>query len=441
MTPFILASILLLTPAAFDDASSAPVTPGKPVIVADASLQLPGLGRALDRVFPANRRLAVPDTPPLPMLGHRDVVGFQSGMWQLPSGMQPAAPLQALTSRGVVFNVAQISDLSRVGPATLPAGRSTRGYAEVSATVDLGRFTHREGDQVFVQVYGKRGTGAGDRLGDIQGTSNIDADDFVHVGEVWVETWVVPERLRLKVGRVDAATEFGASEHAGAFIAAPMGASPTIVGLPTYPQPATSVNLFWQPTAHVYAAGGVYDGRIAAPGAPGLPLFVITEGGVTWDGLPGRVAFGLWRHTGGLERLDSDATAAATGPYLVVDQSLWREKPDDPESRGVGVFLQYSTAGDSVSLVTKHVGAGLVWTGPIARRASDAIGFGVTRATLSAHAPDGAAGQELSMGPFYRLQVTDAVSLQPNLQYVRNPGGTMAGKGAFVWTLRIECGL
>ncbi len=440
-TIFLLASLLFAVPPT--GPASSPTTSTTPaamkLTLLDQSAPPPPATPLPDEAAPAPVETTGGETTVPWILRYRDWLTAPAAMRGSAVGLQiPIPSRRDLASRGITLNVGQVTDVSRIGVASESSGHSTRGYAEVSATLDFGRVTHRDGDQVFVQFYGKHGMAASALAGDIQGTSNIDAEDFARLGEFWYETWVVPDRLRLKIGRVDAATEFAHSEHGSVFLAAPMGASPTIVGFPTYPAPTLSANMFWQPNAIVYASAGVYDGRAATPDDLGLPLFMVGEGGLRWGGRPGRVAVGVWHHTSRTLQLDPAGDHASTGPYLVIDQSLWRARPDDEESPGICVFLQSSTANADVSLVTRHLGAGVVWTGPFASRASDAVGFGLTRATLSEHAPDGAVGRETSVGPFYRLQITDAIGLQPNLQYVRNPGGTRPGQGAIVWTLRVE---
>lgn len=97
-----------------------------------------------------------------------------------------------------------------------------------------------------------------------QGLSSFDAGDFSGLGEAWV-TWAGSDRLRVKAGWVDANSEFAVSEAAGEFANPSFGLSPALALLPSYPDPAPSLNVFARPLAGgPEVGGGVYR---AAEGA------------------------------------------------------------------------------------------------------------------------------------------------------------------------------
>ena len=76
-----------------------------------------------------------------------------------------------------------------------------------------------------------------------QGLSSLEAADFRGVGEAWLEI-DKGDRLRLKVGLVDANTEFATSAASSEFANPSLGLSPALALLPSYPDPAWSANLF-----------------------------------------------------------------------------------------------------------------------------------------------------------------------------------------------------
>ena len=107
-----------------------------------------------------------------------------------------------------------------------------------------------QGLGVRLELMGKIGHD-GAPFASAQGLSSLDAEDFGGVGEAWLE-WrtrgaqgeTTGRGLRLKLGRVDANTEFAYSDAAAAFGNPSFGMSPVLAVLPTYPSPATSVNVF-----------------------------------------------------------------------------------------------------------------------------------------------------------------------------------------------------
>src|SRR5204862_431765 len=109
----------------------------------------------------------------------------------------------------------------------------------------------------------------------------------------------------------DANADIAYVEYGLRFVSSSFGHSPTILGMPSYPDPSYGASLFLRPGEGWYAGAGVYDGAAQAgvrtgqsgPGTLfGSPsdLFLIGEAGRKWDGevLPGRAGIGAWRHTG-----------------------------------------------------------------------------------------------------------------------------------------------
>ena len=122
-----------------------------------------------------------------------------------------------------------------------------------------------------------------------------------------------------------------------------------------------------------------------------------------------------------------------------------RSSPLEASGVGPGIdgFLQLGSTSDRLSPVDRHAGAGLVWTGYVRGREADQFGFMATWVRFGGAAR--AAGTftesyELACELFYRLHLTPWLQLQPDLQYIVNPGG--AGlSDAFVGTLRLELAL
>ena len=67
--------------------------------------------------------------------------------------------------------------------------------------------------------------------------------------------------MRIKFGKVDASSEVAYVEHASVMLNSSFGVSPTIFALPTYPDPATSLNFFWEPQDWASWGIGLYDGE------------------------------------------------------------------------------------------------------------------------------------------------------------------------------------
>lgn len=108
---------------------------------------------------------------------------------------------------------------------------------------------------------GNWGRNGSDDAGDFQGFSNIDADrDFFQASEYWWKQRLFGDKLRIKVGKAAANSEFAFVASAGDFINLSAGFSPTIFLLPSYPEPALGVNAFVYPTDWFYLARIIHEG-------------------------------------------------------------------------------------------------------------------------------------------------------------------------------------
>ena len=364
-----------------------------------------------------------------------------------------------LASRGMSLEALVLADLSRNFRGGISTGKEAfRHLLEVSFTLATEPLFGFAGGTFFVDFQTQEGRhGTEILVGDFQGFSNIDAPGFTALYEVWYEQVFLDGKLRLKLGKIDANNEFAFVEHGGPLINSSAGFSPTILGFPTYPNPATGAVLFGSPVEGLYVGSGIFDGATQA-GQPtgtrgpstlfGEPsdLFLIAEAGLrrtTAGGRLRRAGLGVTHHTGVFDLADgSGATQeGATSYYLVLDQHLERRPGREPgERRGIDGFLQFGYSDDTLSPVDVHAGAGVVWNGYLFERRADSFGLMGTYVHFGEAAR--AAGTfvdnyEFAWELFYRFELTPWLHLRPDLQYIVHPGG-VGNPDAFVGTLRVE---
>ncbi len=280
-----------------------------------------------------------------------------------------------------------------------------------------------------------RGRDAADDLGALMNYSNIDAAPFAHWGELSVQQVLGDGRLRLKLGQLDANTEFDNVHAAAEFLNASAGYSPTIVGFPTYPDPAPSANVFVQATDQISAGFGVYAGTQPQRLDFSRP-FLIGEIGVTTNPL-GRIAAGVWRVNTTLPGLVGGTRPGTGGFYALAERSLWRKNPaakDDP--RGVQVFAQFGTASEAVSAIRRHTSVGLSATGLIPGRDQDVCGLLCSIATPTRDDPTHTPANEAVWEGYYGWHLTAFLTVKADLQFFRHPGGDASRRDAVVGTLR-----
>lgn len=249
----------------------------------------------------------------------------------------------------------------------------------------------------YVDAYSIQGGTPSNDVGDFQGLSNVGTNNVDQIAEAWVETWV--SDFRIKVGKVDFNSEFVVTETAGEFVNSTAAVTPTIFVYPTYPNPATSVNLFYHPTETFYVGAAVYDGAGAEGiqtgklgpsgffnGEPSDAMFYAAEVGNAWEGGggwgAGRVSFGAWHSTGTFAKFSGGTENGTGGFWAGFEQRVWRENPTEADDQGVGVFCNVGFSDDDVSGCGTSVAAGLAWTGPFTGRDTIAISR-----TMSPRAP------------------------------------------------------
>ena len=124
------------------------------------------------------------------------------------------------------------------------------------------------------------------------------------------------------------------------------------------------------------------------------------------------------------------------GFYFLLDQTVYQ--PGGPESRrGLIPFLSLLFAPDtSINTMPFFLNGGLVYRGPFASRPHDRAAFGVVygsfsnelarsqRASRRAGSAVGIQSYELVLELTYRFQLTGWLRMQPNVQYIINPGAT-----------------
>ena len=336
-----------------------------------------------------------------------------------------------------------------------------RNLLTIDAEVDLDAVLGWDGASVFVQyasVNGEGGLeGGSNDAGDTQGYSNIESRRHLDVlYELWFQQELLDDSVRVKLGKVDANSEFAFVDAAGDFANSSAGFSPTIFALPTYPDSATSVNVFATLLERDRFAFdlsyGFYDGALAADGVEtgrrgpstffGDDLsddyFQITQADVRWAGGgddgwwgDGSLSAGGWFHDGTFDRFDGGRDTGVFGVFATLEQRVWASG-----DRSFDAFAQFGWADDRVSEIGLHAGLGIVAGGLIPSRENDRLGVYVSLAVLSDEPGAGFEDDELVIDAYYRAQLTGSIFVQPEVQYIINPGGAAGVDDALVLGIR-----
>jgi len=334
----------------------------------------------------------------------------------------------------------------------LNTGTAVASTADLSITFDTEKMGGWQGGEFHVDLEDHAGPDPSqDLVGDVQKFTNLNYTPFLQVAELWVQQTAFNNTLRIKLGKVDANTEFSVIDNGLPFLNSSAQDSPTIIMFPTFPDDMPGANVFFTPNDTFYASFGAYyatrgDRFLDITGAPQAAqltedaMFFIGETGLKWKRLcslqeDGNIRLGFWGDTGTFPSLGGGRKEGTHGIYAIADQTLWKPTPQEDETRGLRLFMEYAQSPGDVSIVDRHIGGGLTWTGFFAGRPKDIMGISPQYVHLS----DGAAlpkSYELAVEGFYQYQITGWASIQPDLQYIRHPAGQYPD--ALVGTLQLE---
>ncbi len=315
-----------------------------------------------------------------------------------------------------------------------------RGLLDLTATIDTERIGFWRGGTFFICAQKGHGDSiAEDHTGDLQVLSNIDADDFTQISEYWYKHSFLEGRFECKVGKQDANADFCFSAYGADFINSSFGFCPN-KPLPTFPDPGLGAVLFWEPDGLFSVRAGVYDGE-SNGGTSGFDTTFDGKGGsfsiIEWavkpqfirEGiLPGYWGLGFWTHSARVEEITADPGRRIfpgnQGCYLIADQSLLKENEDPDDDQGLGTFLQLSLTPGDRNEISLYYGGGLSYKGLVPDRCEDIAGIGVASARLGrGRRETGPGAHETAIELFYKAKICSRFQVQPDIQYIVNPGG------------------
>jgi porin len=182
------------------------------------------------------------------------------------------------------------------------------------------------------------------------------------------------------------------------------------------------------------------------------PPLLMAEGSYKYNQdtgqLPGTIRIGGWNHFGKFadQRFDAGGLPIAVtglpgkviqndfGLYVDIDQMVWRGTGDP---KGIGLFGRVFWAPSDQNLVDFYADGGVTFTGMIPHRPNDALGVGFLYTGISnrVHGFDLDSGLPVARNfealfeICYTAQIQKGWTLQPDFQYIWQPGGNVPNAG------------
>ena len=390
----------------------------------------------------------------------------------------------ALGNAGVTLQILDINEVLGNVAGGIRRGADYDGLTTITLGLDTEKAFGLKGGSFNLSVLNIRGRGlSANNLLNLQTVSGISATPTTRLWELWYQQAFLDDAFDVKLGQQSLDQDFIASQGSALFLNTMMGwtmlpSADLYAGGPAYPLSSLGVRLRAHADGGFTVLAGVFQDN--PPGGPfndGGQLRGSTRWGGNFNlrtgalflaevqyavnqpspgesdddkhptGRPGTYKLGFWHDTAPFPspRLDTTGTPlAAPGGngmpralhgnhslYAVADQMLWRSDP-----RAIGVFARVMGAPGDRNQISFSVNAGLTLKAPLPGRDADTVGlgFGVAKVSSAARGFDadiafftGTAFPVRSSETFleltYQIQVAGWWQLQPDFQFVFNPGG------------------
>lgn len=373
-----------------------------------------------------------------------------------------------LNTHGVEFTLSYTADFWRETSGGRKRGGSYLDNLDIQFSIDGEKAYHLPGNKLFVYFLNNAGGHPNNLTGSVQGVDNIEVgEDAFKLYEIWMEQSFLDEKASLLIGLYDLNADFYVTDISANFINPAMGIGQEIAqtgenGPSIFPYTSLSARLRINPVKDSYFQLAVFDG---VPGNPDHPhgtridlekndgTLWIAEAGFTPKGpeysetLHNKIALGVWTYSRRFDDLfDTDSTgnpvkSRSRGIYALSSYAFYES---EEENKALSAFLRAGLADGNTAQTDWAFQAGLVANGWVAGRPDAEIGLGVNYA----HNADkynkmvySAGGQADKAETIYELYYFDALTqsihIQPDIQYVVNPGTDPTLKNALIIGARL----
>lgn len=362
-----------------------------------------------------------------------------------------------------MFGALYVADALRNVHGGLEPGSVYLDYLELTLGLDAGSAFRAGNLSLYASLIHTNGATFSERhVGDAMVVSNIDTGRALRVLEAWFDLgFDAAGRGSVRVGLYDLNAEFDTTPSRGLFMNSAYGIGQELAqtgrnGPSVYPVTALAARVAWAPAERWLLKLAVLDGVPGDPGNGHRSRWHVSESeGALWIGELttalgplAQLSLGHWRYDDGFERMGT--TAAGRGPdrnnvgtYVTAEFA-----PQIPHTTGSApwrAFVRVGEANGRINVFERHVAGGVLFDCPWPNGGGSQLGLAASEARVGA---DFRAVRRRSGAPVeryernveltWRIPVGAHLVLQPDLQYVDNPGAERRIPDAWVAGLRFE---
>ena len=354
---------------------------------------------------------------------------------------------KALEEKGVEFFGYYNAIISSNVSGGLRSGEDAAGDLFTGVNVDLGRLLGWDGWHFTLSGIDRHGNSIDDEVGGIYSVMQLVGGQTYFLYNLALEKTWTDEKYAFKFGRITATDDFAGSPFYGYYLSNSINGQIRAVLLDgvmtSYPFAVWGVRFKYTPTNDFRVKIGGYQltERMFDPDEHGVDFSFSSSDGISvmtqlewdwdWYGKPGHLGVGMnnvW-----FDMPDFNATTTTDSfirYYLQFDQQITAESQGSDQGMYLFATLAY-TDQEEAALVPFQTSFGAQYIGPFAGRDQDRLIFGTTFGKLS----DDYADEQVALGNGrpdyewifelgYRVQLTKFAYIQPDIQYVNQPGGT-----------------
>lgn len=371
-----------------------------------------------------------------------------------------------------------------------PIGGVHQGFREfdnlfLGVDIDLKKFMGAPNTKFYTSMSQRSGKSLTNLdINNVFNVSQLCCGPTYRLVDLYLEQPFYDNRFNVRFGRLAAGDEFLSSPLYWLFVqngidGNPVGIFKNSPGMTAYPVATWAIRAMAQTIPEqFYIMGGLYNGdlRLGENSKHGAdfsmrgPLFAIGELGYRRNQnsesmkLPGNYKVGVFRdnsiyrsflydEAGGIAPFSGFSPRnqrGNTGYYFLVDQMIYRE--NEPGSKqGATVFLSFINVPDqSISTMPIFINGGILYQGLFSRRPEDIVGLAGIYGAFSRDlrlsqflqnqnlGSTGVQHYETVIEAMYIIQATGWLKIQPDLQYIINPGGTGTIPNALVMGAQVS---
>ena len=371
---------------------------------------------------------------------------------------QPKGLSEQIAAWKFIYNGETFGNLS----GGLRQGAIYEGMAKFGVGINLEKLIGWDDAAFYTNVILPHGDSLTQRYtGDFNVVSNIDTYDSLRLYKLWLQKVFDDGKWSIRVGQIAADKECFVSDNASLYFNNAFGTFPVFsanIPGPIFPLSAPGARVHWTPADEFSVTAMLFSGDVGNAttnphntdwqfhgrnGTLGLVEMAYKNNQADdAKGLPGTFKLGgFYDSKSFADPSNGDPHHGDYGMYAMADQLLYREPGADKEApRGLGAFTRAGLAPQADrNVVTFDFEAGLNYTGLLPSRAQDITGLAFAFTHLSdsyVNASNGTRHHEALIELTHLLVLGDHFSMQPDFQYIVNPGGVGGTRNALVAGLR-----